>query len=64
MEGSERLKKFEPGKSIGYAIVTVEARRDKIKPMTAMPFHPSGEYGWYDRRGNVNLTIFADVETH
>ena len=57
---SEDFKELNPGK-VAYYDGIVEVDLDKIKPMIAMPFHPSNTYTIEEV--NVNLDdILADVE--
>ena len=57
---SEDFKKLNPGK-VAYYDGIVEVDLDKIKPMIAMPFHPSNTYTIEEVNANLD-DILADVE--
>ena len=57
---SEDFKELNPGK-VAYYDGIVEVDLDKIKPMIAMPFHPSNTYTIEEVNANLD-DIFADVE--
>ena len=57
---SEDFKELNPGK-VAYYDGIVEVDLDKIKPMIAMPFHPSNTYTIDELKANLN-DILADVE--
>ena len=57
---SEDFKEFNPGK-VAYYDGIVEVDLDKIKPMIAMPFHPSNTYTIEEVNANLD-DILADVE--
>ena len=57
---SEDLKELNPGKAAYYDGI-VEVDLDKIKPMIAMPFHPSNTYTIEEVNANLD-DILADVE--
>ena len=60
MEGLEDFKELNPGK-VAYYDGIVEVDLDKIKPMIAMPFHPSNTYTIEEVNANLD-DILADVE--
>ena len=57
---SEDFKELNPGK-VAYYDGIVEVDLDKIKPMIAMPFHPSNTYTIEEVNANLD-DILADVE--
>ena len=57
---SEDFKELNPGK-VAYYDGIVEVDLDKIKPMIAMPFHPSNTYTIEELNANLD-DILADVE--
>ena len=57
---SEDFKELNPGK-VAYYDGNVEVDLDKIKPMIAMPFHPSNTYTIEEVNANLD-DILADVE--
>ena len=57
---SEDYKELNPGK-VAYYDGIVEVDLDKIKPMIAMPFHPSNTYTIEEVNANLD-DILADVE--
>ena len=57
---SEDFKELNPGK-VAYYDGIVEVDLDKIKPMIAMPFHPSNTYTIEEVNANID-DILADVE--
>ena len=57
---SEDFKELNPGK-VAYYDGIVEVYLDKIKPMIAMPFHPSNTYTIEEVNANLD-DILADVE--
>ena len=57
---SEDFKELNPGKEAYYDGI-VEVDLDKIKPMIAMPFHPSNTYTIEEVNANLD-DILADVE--
>ena len=57
---SEDFKELNPGK-VAYYDRIVEVDLDKIKPMIAMPFHPSNTYTIEEVNANLD-DILADVE--
>ena len=57
---SEDFKELNPGK-VAYYDGIVEVDLDKIKPMIAMPFHPSNTYTIIGLNANLD-DILADVE--
>ena len=57
---SEDFKELNPGK-VAYYDGIVEVDLDKIKPMIAMPFHPSNTYMIEEVNANLD-DILADVE--
>ena len=57
---SEDFKELNPGK-VAYFDGIVEVDLDKIKPMIAMPFHPSNTYTIEEVNANLD-DILADVE--
>ena len=57
---SEDFKELNPGK-VAYYDGIVEVDLDKIKPMIAMPFHPSNTYTIEEVNANLG-DILADVE--
>ena len=57
---SEDFKELNPGK-VAYYDGIVEVDLDKIKPMIAMPFHPSDTYTIEEVNANLD-DILADVE--
>ena len=57
---SEDFKELNPGKAAYYDGI-VEVDLDKIKPMIAMPFHPSNTYTIEEVNANLD-DILADVE--
>ena len=57
---SEDFKELNPGK-VAYYYGIVEVDLDKIKPMIAMPFHPSNTYTIEEVNANLD-DILADVE--
>ena len=57
---SEDFKELNPGK-VAYYDGIVEVDLDKIKPMIAMPFHPSNTYTIEEANANLD-DILADVE--
>ena len=57
---SEDFKELNPGK-VAYYDGIVEVDLDKIKPMIAMPFHPSNTYTIEEVNANLE-DILADVE--
>lgn len=57
---SEDFKELNPGK-VAYYDGIVEVDLDKIKPMNAMPFHPSNTYTIEEVNANLD-DILADVE--
>ena len=57
---SEDFKELNPGK-VAYYDGIVEVDLDKIKPMIAMPFHPSNTYTIEEVNSNLD-DILADVE--
>ena len=57
---SEDFKELNPGK-VAYYDGIVEVDLDKIKPMIAMPFHPSNTYTIEEVNANLDV-ILADVE--
>ena len=57
---SEDFKELNPGK-VAYYDGIVEVDLDKIKPMIAMPFHPSTTYTIEEVNANLD-DILADVE--
>ena len=57
---SEDFKELNPGK-VAYYDGIVEVDLDKIKPMIAMPFHPSNTYTIEEVYANLD-DILADVE--
>ena len=57
---SEDFKALNPGK-VAYYDGIVEVDLDKIKPMIAMPFHPSNTYTIEEVNANLD-DILADVE--
>ena len=57
---SEDFKELNPGK-VAYYDGIVEVDLDKIKPMIAMPFHPSNTYTIDELKANLD-DILADVE--
>ena len=57
---SEDFKESNPGK-VAYYDGIVEVDLDKIKPMIAMPFHPSNTYTIEEVNANLD-DILADVE--
>ena len=57
---SEDFKELNPGK-VAYYDGIVEVDLDKIKPMIAMPFHPSNTYTIEEVNENLD-DILADVE--
>ena len=57
---SEDFKELNPGK-VTYYDGIVEVDLDKIKPMIAMPFHPSNTYTIEEVNANLD-DILADVE--
>ena len=57
---SEDFKELNPGK-VAYYDGIVEVDLDKIKPMIAMPFHPSNTYTIEEVKANLD-DILADVE--
>lgn len=57
---SEDFKELNPGKVVYYDGI-VEVDLDKIKPMIAMPFHPSNTYTIEEVNANLD-DILADVE--
>ena len=57
---SEDFKELNPGK-VAYYDGIVEVDLDKIKPMIAMPFHPSNTYTIEEVNPNLD-DILADVE--
>ena len=57
---SEDFKELNPGK-VAYYDGIVEVDLDKIKPMIAMPFHPSNTYTIEEVNANAD-DILADVE--
>ena len=57
---SEDFKELNPGK-VAYYDGIVEVDLDKIKPMIAMPFHPSNTYTIEEVNANLD-DIIADVE--
>lgn len=57
---SEEFKELNPGK-VAYYDGIVEVDLDKIKPMIAMPFHPSNTYTIEEVNANLD-DILADVE--
>ena len=57
---SEDFKELNPGK-VAYYDGIVEVDLDKIKPMIAMPFHPSNTYTIEEENANLD-DILADVE--
>ena len=57
---SEDFKELNPGK-VAYYDGIVEVDLDKIKPMIAMPFHPSNTYTIDELKVNLD-DILADVE--
>ena len=57
---SEDFKDLNPGK-VAYYDGIVEVDLDKIKPMIAMPFHPSNTYTIEEVNANLD-DILADVE--
>lgn len=59
---SEDFKELNPGK-VAYYDGIVEVDLDKIKPMIAMPFHPSNTYTIEEVNANLD-DILADVEKH
>ena len=57
---SEDFKELNPGK-VAYYDGIVEVDLDKVKPMIAMPFHPSNTYTIEEVNANLD-DILADVE--
>ena len=57
---SEDFKELNPGK-VAYYDGIVEVDLDKIKPMIAMPFHPSNTYTIEEVNANLD-DILADIE--